>query len=423
MGTLIVGRVNITASDGITIRWTSDASGGSHRDRLRGELASSSLAATQALRTELLEQIDRQIAFSFSDDTTRDGFYILRDADIELDDYSLNSNGLFDFSLVLERIGSVSQVEIQSLLTTALKVNSHGLLIGEVQPWHAPAVGAVAYDVGNTAPTAHTRTTEDGVVPVMLGIATTVDPKWSVTPVDFYKAAVRIKVGNPLVTRGGLDYPDFAESPANWELSNGLVKVTPGATTGVSNGRIIVGHWDGSSYETKTYNLKFATTTVVPKWHYFTILHNTPELGIIRLVRDADEAPATAHRHILDLTLRRGSLFVSCYYTFTGGATTWSVDRDAVEAATSVTPTGAASAVAIRATSNDAAGNRFVLGTSMAHTEDLTNGGIDFASTRTFDFFLGAEIGGSGAGANDNAAAQSLQYMGVSAEQVRLVRR
>jgi hypothetical protein len=79
--------------------------------------------------------------------------------------------------------------------------------------------------------------------------------------------------------------------------------------------------------------------------------------------------------------------------------------------------------VALRATSNDGNGNRYVMGSSKATTKDTTNGGLDFASTKTFDFFLGAEIGGSGASANDQAADQCLQYLAPFTEVVRAVRR
>src|SRR3546814_6239001 len=70
--------------------------------------------------------------------------------------------------------------------------------------------------------TAHTRATEDGTIPVILGISTTVDPKWSVAPSDYYKGSVRIKVGNPLVTRGGLDFPDFTNAVRSEEHTSEL---------------------------------------------------------------------------------------------------------------------------------------------------------------------------------------------------------
>ena len=397
--------------------WQDVASAGQNQVvRLAGHIAQTTLVLAQAARTELLEQIGMMVAVTWSADATRDGFYILRSATMDL--LHLTDSGYIGFQVELERIGGVGQTEHQSLLTGALIANAHGLDVGEVQFFHSPPVGALAYDGGKVgSPTAWTRTTEDGSIPVILDLDTSVDPKWAVDPSDYYDGGCYVSVDGRV--RAGLDAPN---TPGTWEIGNKLLKVTPGGG-GSSNGRIIVSHWDGSSYEAVTYNIKFATTTVIPEWHYVSIIRNTAEVVTIRLVRDAEEAPATTHRHVLDLTLRRGSLFVSAYYTWTGGATTWSLDRDAAEASTAITPAGATSAMALRATANDGNGNRYVMGSSKATTKDLTNGGLDFASTKTFDFFLGAEIGGTGAAANDQAADQCLQYLAPFTEVVRAVRR
>ena len=79
--------------------------------------------------------------------------------------------------------------------------------------------------------------------------------------------------------------------------------------------------------------------------------------------------------------------------------------------------------MAIRATSNDGDGNRYVIGSSKTNTADTTNGGIDFASTSSFDFFISSEIDGSSAQTQDQAGNQCLQYLAVSNEQVRPIPR
>lgn len=419
MGTLSIGRVTVDATINDPRDWRSTSTPGSRIHTISGFLNDTTLAKTQALRTELLEQVGHTIPITYSADTTLNGFYILNGVSIDSEPFSINGTGFFRFTLTGDRLGSEAQTEHQSLLTGALIANDHGLIVSEVKFWHSPPVGALAYDGGKVGtPTAWTRTTEDGTIPVILGLDTSVDPKWSVPPANYYDGGARVKVNG--YTRAGLDAPN---TPASWEIGNGLVKVTPGTTTGTSNGRIIVSHWDGSAWDAVTYNIKFATTTVIPEWHYVTIVRNTAEVSTVRLVRDAEESPATTHRHVLDITVRRGSLFAQCYFTWTGAATTWSLDRNATEASTAITPTGASSAVALRATSNDGNGNRYVMGSSKTTTKDTTNGGLDFASTKTFDFFLGAEIGGSGAAANDQAGDQCLQYLGAFTETVRAVKR
>ncbi len=420
MGTLTVGRVGVESTLGDPTRWQTRATTRGSIHTLSGQILQTTLNDALYVRAELEQQVGQLVPVTYTAETSLDGFYILESANIDVRarNNPLQVGGYFPFSVRIRRIGSIGQVEHQSLLTGALIANSHGLVVGEVQFSHSPPVGALAYDGGSAgSPVAWTRTTEDGTIPVILDLDTGVDPKWAVDPGNYYDGGCYVNVNS--YTRSGLDAPN---TPGTWEIGNKLVKVTPGGG-GSSNGRIIVSHWDGSAYDAVTYNIKFATTTVVPEWHYVTVIRNTAEVVTIRLVRDAEEAPATTNRHVLDLTLRRGSLFVSAYYTWTGGATTWSLDREATEASTAITPTGASSAMALRATANDGDGNRYVMGSSKSTTKDAANGGLDFASTKTFDFFIGSEIGGTGASANDQAADQCLQYLAAFTEVVRAVRR
>lgn len=415
---LNIGRIGLDVTLDNPSAWGSSASRG-RVDQITGELHAATLAETKALRTELLEQNGQIVPVVWSEDSTVDGFYRQLDADIDAEDYALNDNGLYDFSVTLERIGGSAQTEFQSLLTSVLVVNQHDLLDTEVRPWHSPPVAALAYDTGDTSPTAHTRTTEDGVIPVIIDLDTDVDPTWSVEPVDYYKGGAKITVGGRV--RTGLDAPNL---PADWVVSNGQIRFKPGQSAGVSTGRILMEVFDGTAWSTsKAFAVLFAGTTVVPKWHYVTIVRNTPEVAILRLVRDAEEAPATTHRHTLDIHLRRGSRYATFNYHFSGGAATWKVQRDSAEATTAITPTGGSSVAAVRATSNDADGDRFVLGSQHDTTQDNTQGGIEFVSTRFYSFFIGSEINGSSAAANDQADALILQYMGAVYEQVRAVPR
>jgi hypothetical protein len=418
MGTLTVGRVGVEATLAAPTRWQTSATVGEFGHTITGHIGQATLADALYIRTELEQQVGLLVPITYTGESSLDGFYEINMVQIRASRGSLIADGYLPFSLGTRRVGGTGQVEHQSLLTGALIANNHGLVVGEVQFWHSPPFGALAYDGGSSgSPTAWTRTTEDGAIPVILDLDTTVDPKWAIDPGNYYDGGCYISVNS--YTRSGLDAPN---TPGTWEIGNKLVKVTPGGG-GSSDGRIIVSHWDGSAYDAVTYNIKYATTDRIPEWHYVSIIRNTAEVVTIRLVRDADESPATVHRHVLDLTLRRGSLSVSAYFTWSGPATTWSLDRDSSESSTAITPTGASSAVALRATSNDGDGNRYVMGSSKSTTKDTTNGGLDFASTKTFDFFLGSEIGGSGASSNDQAADQCLQYLGAFAEVVRAVRR
>lgn len=415
MAILTVGRVGVDVELGRPNRWDIDASARRTTERVSGQLHSTSLAATKELRAELAASIGQLVAVTWTDDPSRDGFYLLVGASIDADDYSLNESGLFDFDLTLERLGGESEVEFQSDLTSLVRANGHGLIQSEVVLWHAAPVGAVAYKGGGGV-SATIRTGEDGAVPVYTGLATTSDPVWGVPPAGYYLGASRITSGG--YRRAGTY---TTNTPADFVLGNSILEVRGEASAGASTGRLGIRVHDGTGWGAwTTFEIRYATTTAIPEWHYLTIVRNTPEVCVIRLIRDAEESPPVDSRHTLDLTLRRGAPYVAAYYTYEHATDnpTWSVDRTAVDAATAVTPAGSADVVAIRDDVNDANGNRWILGSSKVTTQDLVNGGIDFTATRTFDFFLGFEIDGSTAAAKNTAESICLQYHGHTEEWV-----
>lgn len=400
------------------VAWKDSSTAEGQGVTISGDLVFAALADMQVARSELLAQVGMLVAMTWSVDGTRDGYYELIDANLEL--LSLTATGsLATFSANLRRIGGVAQTELQSLITGTVLVNDHGVIDTEAKPFHAPSVGALVYDAAPGTPTARQRTTEDGVITWFDGVSFDADPTWSAEPSDYYKGAAEIWVAGEL--RAGLDAPNDVD---DFMLTNGLVRATPGGG-GTSNGRILVAHYDGTIWDTaKEYAIWWNATTVIPGWHYLTIIRNDPECCIIRLIRDAAENPPTAYRHVLDLQLRRGSRFVECFYTWTGAAVATRVRREAAEAATATSAAAPfTSAVGIRATANDVSGNRYVLGTARTHSQDLTTGWIQNAASNTMDFFIGSAVGGSGAATGDTPEDLCLQYLGHLAEKVRAVRR
>jgi hypothetical protein len=136
------------------------------------------------------------------------------------------------------------------------------------------------------------------------------------------------------------------------------------------------------------------------------VLRNDPEEVTVRL-----SYPTAPGRVTVDLGLRRGSRFV------TGGikrhaSATLGVARTAAEAATVVTG-------GLRATSADADGNRFVMGSSKTLTTATTTAAISKASVTQLDFFLGHEVGASPA-AGDAFADLLAQYLGTSGDRTRV---
>lgn len=419
--TLQIGRAGLV--DSLTITGPQDWRISGNRHRISGVMKSSSLANTKALRDVMVAQVGEVIPVTYSTDSSYDGFYRCLDADVDARHRlgSLQGDGLFDFQVDLELIGTYSSAEFQGLIDNQLKANDHGLISSEVNWWHSPPIGSIAYTNGDTAGNTGliSRTGEDGDSTVAVGIPDT-SPQWTVSPANYYKGGCYVKVGG--YERAGKDVPLDAD---DWELGNHLVKVTPGLTTGSSNGQIEVAHYDASAFVTaKAYTIKYSGSSAIPSWDKMRIIFNNPELCVIELVQEGNEGGGNQFtRHNLRLGVRRGGLMVFGYYYYDGAAATFSLDRSSTEAGTAVTPTGASSAMAIRATSNDADGNRYVIGSSKTNTADTTNGGIDFASTSSFDFFISSEIDGSSAQTQDQAGNQCLQYLAVSNEQVRPIPR
>ncbi len=393
--------------------WRDQSSARGQTVRVSGYIAASSLVNMQAVRIELLEQVGAIVAVTWSADSTRDGFYELVSANMNL--LSLVEFGFVGFQVELKRIGSESLTEFQSLIAGTVMTNDHGIIEGETQPFHAAPVGVASYDSGVGTPLAMTRTSEDGDIYVFRSIDFAGDPSWSVLPTLYYNGASEISVSSRI--RAGLDAPNNVD---DFELTNGLIRVTPSLTASVSDGRLDVETYDGSVWDAKVkYGVYFNATTVIPEWHTITIIRNTPEVCTIRLVRDADEAPPTSARHLLDIRLRRGSRILECYYSYTGGTHNIQVRRETNEAATAVTPAGATSAVGLRATANDGSSNRYVLATPHTHVQDLTNGRIYRAAQTQMSFMIGSEVGGSAAVAGDTAEDLMLQFLGHINETVR----
>lgn len=256
-----------------------------------------------------------------------------------------------------------------------------------------------------TNPTLLTRAAEGGSVTVVRDVGYGDRPTWGIAPADWFKAACQVKVDGRV--RAGLACPNV---PGSWELSNGLVRVTPNGT----NLRFDVATFDGTQWDTaKTWRVDVGGSEISGVWSAVTILRNDAEACAVRLVR---------RTLTFDFLLRRGSRFVEVVVTY-NGTTSLGLAVVPSEAATAVTPTGATSPPAIRATNNDTAGNRYVVGTGAAHTQDLTNGAITAANTSQLAAFVGAEVGGSGAAAGDTAEDLTLQYLGYLAERIVPVRR
>jgi hypothetical protein len=327
------------------------------------------------------------VPVTFTDKDDRNGYYEVREV------------VTCDWNLSLIRCGSDTEVDIESRLSGASARNNSFAATGE--RWHAPPIGHYGYYTGSTQPASVSRTGADGAIIVYRALPTTVNPRWGCPVGSYLNGRVRFLDVNSLERSGS----NFTTPASGWELNNGLVRVKPLASSGV----LEVSAYTGGAWQTKAWDVLSGGVSI-GAFDTVTLLHNEPEMVVVRLLRS--QSPG---RFTVDLTLRRGSRFAELYVQ-AAFSSTLKVVRASAEA-------GTAGTGYVRATANDGAGNRYIVGSALTHTADTTNGGISLAATTTLDAFIGVIAAGSGAVAGDQAGDLYAMYLGAPSELVQAVRR
>jgi hypothetical protein len=337
----------------------------------------------------------------FTSKTDRNGYYRVSSAAATLNNWT-GEVLTCDWSLQLERVGADTEADVESRLAGSLTRNTSFAATGDRT--HAPSIGHYAYWAGTTQPSTVSRSSSDGTMTVYRGVSTTVNPRWGCPVGSYLNGRCRFIDANSLERTGS----NFTVASSGWTLHNGLVQVQ--LLSGVP-AVMSVASWTSGAWAAKGWDLQISAGSLgVPDTT--TVIRNDPEMVILRLLWDYSPAPG---RVTADLVLRRGSRLLEIYLQ-SEFSTTLKVKRQATEASTSGTGY-------IRATSNDASGNRFVLGSAQAFTGDTTNGAISKSSTTTMDAFIAVELAGSSAVSGDQAAQLHSQYLGMPSEAVRGVRR
>lgn len=350
-------------------------------------------------REDLLGLVGALLPITFTDKARLDGYYRVRN--VKADYLKATGHGILtlDWTLECDRLGTEFEVDLESRLSGPQTRNTSHAVTGE--RWHAPALGHYGYWSGTTTPTVVTRTGTEGAMLVYRNVPN-FHPRWGAAPGQCLVG--RSRFIDTLGERSGIN---VSPATSGWELSNSLVRVRPLAAGGV----LEVAAWTGGAWQPIAWDLLAGGSTLgAPR--SVTLIRNELEHVVVRLMWATAAAPG---RVTADLMLCRGARFLELYVQ-SQSSTTLAVARGVAEA-------GTAGTGHLRATVNDAAGNRYVVGSAQAFTTDLANGAISKAATRTLDVFLGVAAGGSGAVAGDTPADLTAQYLGTPGELVVPVRR
>lgn len=394
-GTLTVGRLALredfttTATGNVTVT-------------IKGQESCPPLTALQLeqRREDFLGMVGDFVPVTFTSKTRLNGFYRVQAAKADYANYQGNPVLTLSWTLDLDRAGTEFEIDHESRLSGPLTRNTSHAVTGD--RWLAPPAGHYGLWTGSTLPSVVTRTGADGAMLVYRGVPAT-HPRWGVLPEEMLAGRVRF-LDSTGAERAGIN---FTPAASGWEVHNGLISVKPTAVSG----QLDISSFTGGAWRAKLWTLTAAGSPLgLPA--SVTLLRNNLEQAVVRVMWATDTAPGRA---TLDVTIRRGSRFAELYLR-RDVAATLAITRSAVEA-------GSAGTGYVRATANDADTNRYVVGSALAFTNDLVNGGISKAATATLDAFVGVAVGGSGAVSGDQPDHLLQQYLGSPNELVIPVRR
>lgn len=354
-------------------------------------------AELEVRRQDLLGLKNSLVPVVFTNKTELNGYYVVKDVNSDLNNWT-GEVITVNWQVILTRAGSDAEVDIESRLAGALTRSNEHSATGE--RWHAPPIGHFAYWTGATIPSVVTRTGADGPIVVYRGVPASTNPRFACLATDYLEGRVSFLDEDDRERSG----TSLSLDASDWTLTNGLVRVKPLSSSGVLEIAAYTGSWSAKSWDLKVSG----TTLGVPD--AVTLLRNDPECVIVRLLWTH-----TVGRTEVDLTLRRGARHVELYMKRQTAAT---IRVELVTAAAATSATGY-----IRATANDGAGNRYIIGSAKDFEVDLVNGAIYQDSVTVLDAFIGVIAAGSGAVSGDAGDDIRAQYLGAPTEVVRGVRR
>lgn len=425
-GSIGIGRLRLR--EALSAASETNGSTGARQLKLTGQEAVPVLTSAHlaAIQDDLPGLVGSFVPVTFTQKTDRNGYWIVSDCQADL----MNWNGELvtcTWQLTLNRAGSDTEVDLESRLTGALaRVNAYG--VTEAERIHVPPIGHYAYYTGSTQPSVLIRQGSDGAMQVYRGIPATINPRYG-CPVSAYLLGRSRFLDANGIERDGISFSVRAQNPptepsdtlapsssllpesgtvGNWTLHNTLVKVNP--VTGGSAGMLNISAYTDGGWHTKTWDITVNGASVGTP-DSVTVLRNEPEIVVVRLLRAGNPGRTT-----VDLTLRRGHRAVEIYVQ-AAFSSTLAVKLVTAEAGSNAHPGY------VVGTSDDADGNRYVVGSASAFTADTVQGGISASSVIAFDAFVGVQAGGLDALDGDQADDLFNHYLSAAAESVGAVLR
>lgn len=308
-----------------------------------------------------------------------------------------------EWAVDLTLVGRSGSVEVESRLVGGNRVHASSAV---AELWHAPAVGATGYQAGSGAPGYVDRVGASGTVRVFRGIPGGTNPRWASPLATALSGAAQVTVASDVLTG-----TYCADSPADWSIDNGLLRVQPRTAAGtfLVSSYLTSGWGTAKVFDVKRNGVSLGAATNV------TVIRNDPCECVLRLTWD--HAPG---RSTVDLGVKRGARHVALTCQQSNVTGPWRVDDNAFGGTVSDQLSAAGY---ITTTSDDADGNRWLIGATAA---SAAAGGFGLAASSpaaVLAGFIGVVRGGASAVAGDTAPVVNAQYLGTPGEVERVITR
>jgi len=361
-------------------------------------------AMLEAWRADMAGLVGSFVPVTFTDKVGLNGYYTVTDSTADLQNWEGESQTL-TWQIDLNRVGTDFEVDVESRLTGTTRVNSFSL--AGVR-WHSPSIGHYSYFTaqGNT-PSVVNRVGADGTHVVYVGLpaSLTTIPRWGCSVSNYMNGRVQFLDQNGIERSGILFTPG---STTSWTLVNGLLKITP-VPSGSGVLRLQTYNNPAGYAAVKTWDLLFNGTTLGQP-QSVSLLRNEPEIIVLRMLFTYQSTT----RILCDLTLRRGARHVEVFLQSQVSGQ-FKVVRTPAEVGSSATGY-------VFATSADAAGDKYIVGSALSTTADLVNGGISSSASVVYmDALIGAQVNTSASG--DLVGDLYNQYLATPSELIQGVRR